>query len=113
MVSANLIEIPGKFPPNDLYNYVYIMKFRVVTIKTFCSTKEHLAGVYNPLIPRAMIKDDMAPKARGNVAKFELGSVYKLMLIKPMEKLWTDAVEDEYVDSDLDNYYAVQVDIVR
>ncbi|MBD3242540.1 MAG: hypothetical protein GF331_18265, partial [Chitinivibrionales bacterium] len=27
-VVARLIEIPGTFPPNDLYNYVYIMKYR-------------------------------------------------------------------------------------
>src|SRR5660397_222779 len=30
VITARLIEIPGKFAPNDLYNYVYIMKYRVV-----------------------------------------------------------------------------------
>jgi len=30
VILARLTEIPGAFPPNDLYNYVYIMKYRVI-----------------------------------------------------------------------------------
>ena len=32
IIIARLVEIPGKFPPNDLYNYVFIMKYRVVKV---------------------------------------------------------------------------------
>ena len=28
-VTAQLVEIPGPFPPNDLYNYAYILKYKV------------------------------------------------------------------------------------
>jgi hypothetical protein len=26
-VTARLLEIPGQFPPNDLYNYAYVLKY--------------------------------------------------------------------------------------
>ena len=59
-ITARLIEIPGKFPPNDLYNYVYIMKYRVIkVIKGKYSESEILVGHYNPRIPRKQINDKM------------------------------------------------------
>ena len=33
-VVARLTEIAGKFPPNDLYDYVYIMKYRIITVES-------------------------------------------------------------------------------
>jgi hypothetical protein len=33
IVLARLVEIPGKLPGNDLYNYVYIFKYRVVKVE--------------------------------------------------------------------------------
>ena len=29
-VKAKLIEIPGKFPPDDLYDYAYVLKYQVI-----------------------------------------------------------------------------------
>ena len=31
-VTAQLVEIPGPFPPNDLYNYAYVLKYKVLKI---------------------------------------------------------------------------------
>ena len=31
-VTAELLEIPGTFPPNDLYDYTYILKYRVLRV---------------------------------------------------------------------------------
>jgi hypothetical protein len=112
VIVARLIEIPGKFAPNDLYNYVYIMKYRVMkVVKGSYEGQEILVGHYNPLIPRQRIRDKMAPLARGNVSKFETGAKHALTLITPLERVWNDAVEDDYVDSDLDKYYALAADI--
>jgi hypothetical protein len=109
---ARLMEIPGKFAPNDLYNYVYIMKYRVTTVvKGAYAGQEILVGHYNPLIPRPRIKDRMAPFARGNVEQFERGARHRLTLVTPIEKVWNNAVEDDYVDSDLDKYYALTADV--
>jgi hypothetical protein len=114
VIMARLIEIPGKFPPNDLYNYVYIMKYRVVQVLNGSYPgQEIFVGHYNPLIPRKQIKDKMAAFVGGDVVKFETGAKHRLTLVKPIEKVWKDAVEDDYADSDLDKYYALKADIAK
>jgi hypothetical protein len=106
-LEARLIEIPGKFPSNDLYNYVYIMKYKVLKVlKGTYAKKEILVGHYNPLIPRDGIKDKMAETVRGNVKRFEVNDTHVLTLY-PLEKIWKDAVEDDYTDADLESYFAI------
>lgn len=113
-IMARLIEIPGKFPPNDLYNYVYIMKYRVIKVlKGSYANQEILVGHYNPLIPRNQIKDKMASVVKGDVVKFEVNAKHRLVLVKPVEKIWKDAVEDEYADSDMDKYFALKADAAK
>lgn len=112
VITARLIEIPGKFAPNDLYNYVYIMKYRVVKVlKGTYSGQEILVGHYNPLIPRKQIQDKMTRFAAGDITRFKVGDIHRLVLITPVERVWKDAVEDEYFDSDLEKYYALRADI--
>jgi hypothetical protein len=114
VITGRITEIPGKFPPNDLYNYVYIMKYRVLSVvKGKYAGQEILVGVYNPLIARNQIKDKMAKLALGDALKFEEGAQHKLTLLKPIEAVWKDAVEDEYFDSELAKYYALRVDIAK
>lgn len=111
VVIARLTEIPGKFPANDLYNYVYIMKYRIVkVVKGEYKGQDILVGEYNPRIARSQIKDKMDQYVNGDVSTFTVGDVQKLVLITPMEKVWKDAVEDEYFDSDLTKYFAVSTD---
>jgi hypothetical protein len=110
-IEARLIEIPGKFAPNDLYNYVYIMKYRVVRVlKGSYVKKEILVGHYNPLIQRDRIKDKMAEIVHGNVKRFAVQDKQVLTLIRPIDRVWKDAVEDEYTDSDLESYFAIEAD---
>ncbi|MDD5673160.1 MAG: hypothetical protein PHC61_03265 [Chitinivibrionales bacterium] len=114
VIEARLVEIPGKFPPNDLYNYVYIMKYRIIkVVKGKYVSQEILVGHYNPLIPRDRIKDKMQKLAQGDVQKFEVGAKHKLVLIAPLESAWKDAVEDEFIDSDLEKYYALKADNLK
>jgi hypothetical protein len=111
VITARLTEIPGAFAPNDLYNYVYIMKYRVVKVlRGSYSGEEILVGHYNPLIPRKQIHDKMARYAAGDVVNFRTGDINTLTLIRPIERIWKDAVEDEYFDSDLAKYYALRAD---
>ena len=113
IVIARVTEIPGTFPPNDLYNYVYIMKYRVSKIlKGTLAAKEILEGHYNPLIPRAQIKDKMDKCVDGNVEKFEMGAKHKLTLIAPISLVWGEALEDEYFDVSDNKYYALKADLV-
>ena len=111
-VEARLIEIPGKFPPNDLYNYVFIMKYRIMRVlKGSYTKKDILVGHYNPLFSRDRIKDKMASTVHGNVKHFEVNSRHLLTLM-PLERIWKDAVEDDYTDSDLVSYFALEADTV-
>jgi hypothetical protein len=113
-IVGKLIEIPGKFPPNDLYNYVYITKYKVVkVIKGAYTGQEILVGHYNPLFPRNGIKDKMAPLVHGTVDKIEVNARHRLVLIAPISSVWTDAVEDEYSDSDMVKYFALRTDISK
>jgi hypothetical protein len=110
VVKARVIEIPGTFVANDLYNYVYVMKYRVLEVKRgVCAEKEILVGQYNPLIPRAKIKDKMDPFVDGDVEKFEEGDTHELTLILPIDKVWQNEIEDEYFDVDAsEKYYALK-----
>jgi hypothetical protein len=47
----------------------------------------------------------------GNVSKFETGAVHRLVLIKSIDNVWKDAVEDDYFDSDLQKYFALKTDL--
>lgn len=103
VVVGRVIEIPGTFPPNDLYNYVYIMKYRVMSVvKGKYEGKEILVGHYNPLIPRKDIKDKMDEFVDGDVEKFDVGGKHELTLVQPLDSIWADALEDEYFDVDMD-----------
>jgi hypothetical protein len=114
IIMARLDEIPGKFPPNDLYNYVFIMKYRVVEVlKGTYVPKEILVGHYNPLIPRKQLKGPMAKLVKGDISVFEVNTLHTLVLIKPIEGVWKDAVEDDYPDSDMEKYFAVKADMAK
>ena len=109
-LTARLVEVAGKMPSNDLYNYVYVLKYHVIQVsKGELKEKDILVGVYNPKIPRDQIKDKMAPLAKGSVQNFKAGDVHKLKLVK-LNQVWKDAVEDEYIDDTSDRWYALQVD---
>lgn len=114
VVKARLVEIAGKLPANEIYNYVYIMKYRVVSVENgTCQDKEILVGQYNPLIARNMIKDKMDKYVNGNVKQFVVGEKHLLKLISPVESVWKDAVEDEYIDLDTDRYFAIETNIAE
>lgn len=114
VLTARLIEIPGTMPSNDLYNYVYIMKYNVLSVKKGnYSGKEIYVGHYNPLIPRKQIKGQMDSLVNGSIEKFTVGSKHQLTLISPMEKVWKDAVEDEYIEIEQPKYFALIADELK
>jgi len=115
VIKARIVEIPGTFPKNDLYNYVYVMKYRVLkVIEGTYEEREIYVGHYNPLIPRKNVSDDMSPYVDGSVEKFSVGDIQELKLIAPIERVWENALEDEYFDIDPeDKFYALKADIAK
>jgi len=113
-VVARLVEIPGKMPANDLYSYVYIFKYKIVRVVSGqVKEKEILVGQYNPRMAREQIKDKMDAMVGGNLQTFKAGELHHLKLVKPLAKVWKDAVEDEYFDDTSERWFALQTDLEK
>jgi hypothetical protein len=114
-VIARVAEIPGTFPPNDLYNYVYVMKYRVIKVVSgTCKETDILVGQYNPLIARKQIKDKMDQYVDGDVAKFAVGDKHEMVLVRPIELVWGEALEDDYFDVEAaQKYYALVTNVSK
>src|SRR5438128_67429 len=77
-VTAKLVEIPSKPPPDDLYDYAYVMRYEVIGGPLDKSSI--LVAHYKPLVPRAKIKDKMKEYVAGKLKSFTQGDVHKLKL---------------------------------
>jgi len=110
-VTAKLVDIPGKFPPNELYDYAYVMKYEVQGGKLDKQTI--YVAHYNPRIPRKKIKDKMKKFVGGKLKKFKVGAVHKMTLDPDVEKIWDDNVIDEYFTTDKKStrYWCLKADL--
>jgi hypothetical protein len=109
-VTAKLVEIPSKMPPDDLYDYAYVMRYQVqggALDKQFI-----LVAHYKPLVPRSKIKDKMKAQVGGKLRSFNQGDVHKLKLTAELKAIWKGALVDEYAATDHTSvrYWCLQVD---
>lgn len=109
-VTAKLVEIPSKMPPDDLYDYAYVMRYQVqggALDKQFI-----LVAHYKPLVPRSKIKDKMKDQVGGKLRSFNQGDVHKLKLSADLKAIWKGALVDEYAATDHKSvrYWCLQVD---
>lgn len=110
VMTAQLQEIPGSFPANDLYNYAYVMKYKVLKVtKGTYTDPDILIGHYNPRFAREDIKDEQDAKVGGNVKSFAVGDIHYLVL-SPLDGLWTGSVEDDYFKDKRPRYWALWAD---
>jgi len=109
-LSAKLVEIPGKFPPDDLYDYAYVMRYEVTTGPL--TGKSILVAHYKPRQPRSKIKDKMKPYVGGKLRSFVQGDVHRLKLSADLKKIWSGALVDEFSATDRKStrYWALEVD---
>jgi hypothetical protein len=111
-VTAKLLEIPSKPPPDDLYDYAYVMRYQVqggALDKQFL-----LVAHYKPLQPRSKIKDKMKSQVGGKLRSFTQGDVHKLRLSPDLKQIWKGALVDEYASTDRKSirYWCLQADPV-
>lgn len=97
-VTAKLVEIPSKFPPDDLYDYAYVMRYEVVGGPLDKSTI--LVAHYKPRQPRSKIKDKMKGFVSGKVKSFAVGDMHKLELASDLKKIWKGPLVDEFAATD-------------
>jgi hypothetical protein len=109
-VTARLTNIPGKFPADELYDYAYVMQYRV---EGGPMDKQMIfVAHYKPRRPRAEIDDGMKKVVGGGLKRFEAGALHRLTLTADMRKVWKGAVVDEFFDSDRKSkrYFCLKAD---
>lgn len=109
-VTAKLVEIPSKLPPDDLYDYAYVMRYQVQGGNM--DGQFILVAHYKPLQPRSKIKDKMKEHVGGKLRSFVQGDQHKLKLSADLKSIWKGAVVDEYSATDRTSvrYWCLQVD---
>jgi hypothetical protein len=109
-VTAKLVEIPSKFPPDDLYDYAYVMRYEVIGGPL--DKASILVAHYKPSQPRSKIKDKMKAHVGGKLRSFVQGDVHKLKLTPDLKKFWKGALIDEYSATDHKSvrYFCLQAD---
>jgi hypothetical protein len=110
VVSAKLVEIPTKFPPDDLYDYAYVMRYQV--IGGTMDGQSILVAHYKPRQPRSKIADAMKAHVGGKLRSFKTGDTHKLQLSSNLKSFWKGALVDEFAATDRKSirYWALSVD---
>lgn len=107
-VTAQLVEIPGPFPPNDLYNYAYVFKYKVLkTHRGSVPEGEIFVAQYNPLKARDEAQDDVSGKVGGHVKSFRAGDIHRMALESPLDHFWMGGIVDKYFANTGTRYWAV------
>lgn len=107
-VTARLLEIPGQFPANDLYNYAYVLKYQVLEVhRGNVDAKEIFVAHYNPLKPRSGAQDEVSGKVGGNLNAFKSGDTHRMALEWPLDQHWMGGIIDKYFGQPGVRYWAV------
>lgn len=99
-VTAELAEIVGDFPPNDLYDYAYVLKYDVLKVhRGHLSEKTIYVGQYNPLKPRETVADARSGEVGGDVKSFKTGDVHRMALDVPIDDFFMGGIINKYAET--------------
>jgi hypothetical protein len=109
-VTAKLVEIPGKLPPDDLYDYAFVMRYEVPDAPP--DKQILLVAHYKPLQARSKVKEKMKGQVGGKLRSFTVGDMHKLKLSPDLKQIWKGPLLDEYSATDRKSvrYWCLQVD---
>jgi hypothetical protein len=109
-VRAKLVEIPSSMPPDDLYDYAYVMRYEVIGGPM--DKQSILVAHYKPRVPRAKLKDGAKLHVGGSLRSFVQGDVHNLKLAPDLKKIWKGALVDEFAATDRKSvrYWCLQAD---
>jgi hypothetical protein len=112
-VTARLVKIPGKFPPDELYDYAYVMQYQVQGGPLDQQTI--LVAHYKPRRPRAEIDDGMKKHVGGSLRRFDTGALHRMTLTAKVRDVWKGAVVDEFFAADRKSvrYFCLKADLVE
>ena len=110
-VTAKLTAIGGDFPPNKLYDYMYVMKYHVLKVhRGKVQGEEIFVGHYNPLKPRAAAEDKYSGKVGGNVDRLQVGDVHRMALEAPLDEVFMGGIIDKHIKEKGTRYRAIWTD---
>ncbi len=96
-VTAKLVEILGTFPPNDLYDYVYVLKYDVQeTHRGEVKGKTIFVGHYNPLKARDKAADARVEGIGGDLKRFKAGDVHRMALAEGLDEHYMGPIINKY-----------------
>ena len=104
-VTARLVHVRGEFPPNDLYDYAYVMKYEIVQTHRGDVPKTILVGHYNPLKPRATAADARSGEIGGDATGFKVGDVHRMALEVPIDEYSMVGIINKYADETQEPIY--------
>jgi hypothetical protein len=112
-VTARLVKIPGKFPPDELYDYAYVMQYQVQGGPL--DQQNILVAHYKPRRPRAAIDDGMKKHVGGSLRRFDTGALHRMTLTAKVRDVWKGAVVDEFFAADRTSvrYFCLKADLVE
>jgi hypothetical protein len=98
-VTAQLVEIKGELPNIPLYDYAYVMKYKVLKVHRGKVDSDIIyVGQYNPLKPRESVADARITEIGGNLKSFNAGDVHRMALAVPLEDYCMAGVINKYFD---------------
>jgi len=99
-VTGKLIEIRGKFLPNDgLYNYAFVLKYHILEVhRGNVEAKEIVVAHYNPLKPRSSVADEFYPDIGGTLKRFRAQDIHRMALDVPIDDYYIGGIVDRYFD---------------
>ena len=110
-VTAKVTAIGGDFPPNKLYDYMFVMKYHVLTVhRGKVDGEEIFVGHYNPLKPRATAEDKYSGKVGGNVTGFQVGDVHHMALEARLDEVYMGGIIDKHIKEKGTRYRAIWTD---
>ena len=113
-VTARLEEIRGELPRKKLYDYVYVLKYKVLRVhRGKVEGDEILVGHYNPLKPRSAARDKFVKDVCGNLDRFEPGHVHRMALAEPLDGFYMGGIIDKYFQEKGTRYWAICTDRAR
>jgi hypothetical protein len=96
-VTAKLVEIPGDFPPNDLYDYAFVLKYEVLKVhRGNVEGKTIYVGHYNPLKTRLNAADARSGEIGGSLSVFRAGDVHRMALAQPIDEHFMGGIVNQY-----------------
>jgi len=105
-VAAELVEIKGEFVDKPLYDYAFVMKYKVLKVHRGAVDVDVIyVGHYNPLKPRDQVADARVPDVGGNVKQFRVGDVHRMALDVPIDDHYMGGIINRYFEQGVGPIY--------